>query len=347
MTSPHDHDYDDNFVDSLGRSLRDLRISVTDRCNFRCQYCMPKEIFGPKFEFLRREEIMSFEEITRIAKLSANLGVTKFRLTGGEPLLRADIHKLVGKLHTIPDVEIALTTNGTLLKNYAQLLAESGLNRVTVSLDSLDDQTFRQMNDVDFPVETVLEGIEAADHFGLGPIKINAVVRDGVNDHTLLDLAEYFRGTSHIVRFIEYMDVGNSNGWILDEVLPSSHVLSRIGKVFPLEKLPSNYSGEVASRYRYKDGAGEIGLISSITAPFCGSCTRARLSADGKFFTCLFASNGTDILKEIRSGVTDRYLIEMLKSIWVRRDDQYSELRTKHTQLPPEEKKIEMSYIGG
>ena len=347
MARSHDHDYDDNFIDSLGRPLRDLRISVTDRCNFRCQYCMPKEIFGPEFEFLPREDIMSFEEITRIATLSASLGVTKFRLTGGEPLLRADLHKLVSKLHEIPNVEIALTTNGTLLKNYAQLLSESGLNRVTVSLDSLDDQTFRQMNDVSFPVKAVLEGIATAGHFGLGPIKINAVVRKGVNDHTLLDLAAYFRGTSHIVRFIEYMDVGNSNGWVMDEVIPSSRILSLIGKVYPLEELPSNYSGEVASRYRYKDGAGEIGLISSITAPFCGNCTRARLSADGKFFTCLFANSGTDILKEIRSGATDKHLIEMLKSIWLRRDDQYSELRTKYMRLSPEEKKIEMSYIGG
>lgn len=347
MANSYDHDYEDNFIDSFGRPLRDLRISVTDRCNFRCQYCMPKELFGPEFEFLRRQDIMSFEEIARIATLTASLGVTKFRLTGGEPLLRADLHKLVSKLHTIPGVEIALTTNGTLLKKHAQLLADSGLNRVTVSLDSLDDQTFRQMNDVDFPVEAVLEGIEAADYFGLGPIKINAVVRKGVNDHTLLELATYFRGTPHIVRFIEYMDVGNSNGWVMDEVIPSGRVITQIGNVFPLEKLPSNYSGEVASRYRYKDGAGEIGLISSITEPFCGNCTRARLSADGKFFTCLFASGGTDLLKEIRSGATDEHLIEILKSIWLPRKDRYSELRTEYMELLTEEKKIEMSYIGG
>ncbi len=347
MTDSHDHMSDDNFIDSLGRPLRDLRISVTDRCNFRCQYCMPKEIFGPEFKFLRRQDIMSFEEITRIASLATSLGVKKFRLTGGEPLLRADLHKLIRQLHRIPDIEIALTTNGTLLKNHAQLLAESGLDRVTVSLDSLDDQIFRQMNDVDFPVRDVLEGIEVADRFGLGPIKVNAVVRKDVNDHTLLDLATYFRGTPHIVRFIEFMDVGNSNGWVMDEVIPSSKVLDLIGNIFPLEQLPSNYSGEVANRFRYKDGKGEIGLISSITAPFCENCTRARLSADGKFFTCLFASGGTDLLQEIRSGATDEHLTQILRSIWLSRGDRYSEIRTEYMRSLPEDKKIEMSYIGG
>ncbi|MDA0815434.1 MAG: GTP 3',8-cyclase MoaA [Chloroflexi bacterium] len=347
------------LVDALGRPLHDLRISVTDRCNFRCQYCMPKEIFGPNFAFLPRTAILSFEEITSLARLFVDRGVSKLRLTGGEPTLRADLPKLVGMLHELhtPDgerVEIAMTTNGTMLKHLARPLAEAGLDRVTVSLDSIDDPTFRSMNDMDFPVAMVLEGIEAATEAGLGPVKINAVVRRRVNDHTLVDLARHFRGTGHIVRFIEFMDVGNSNGWRMDEVLPAAELVEMIGAEFPLEAIEANYTGEVARRYRYRDGAGEIGLITSVTQPFCGTCTRARLSAEGGLYTCLFATGGVDLRESLRNGATDEELGALIDRTWRARTDRYSQIRTAET---PEDgtlgepgeggRKVEMSFIGG
>jgi GTP 3',8-cyclase len=343
----HLEDIDQSMVDRFGRSLRDLRISVTDRCNFRCQYCMPKEVFGPDFAFLPRDAILSFEEIARIARITASLGVRKFRLTGGEPLLRAELHKLIEQLKAIPDVEVALTTNATLLASQAKRLAAAGLDRVTVSLDSLDDEVFRSMNDMDFPVAPVLEGIDVATAAGLGPVKVNAVVRRGVNDHTLLDLARHFRGTEHIVRFIEFMDVGSTNGWRLDEVIPSSELVELIDAEFPLEPVDASYPGEVASRYRYRDGAGEIGFISSVTQPFCGACSRARISAEGQLFTCLFATEGTDLRAVLRAGIGDDELTERFRQVWGVRDDRYSALRSEATDDLPERPKIEMSYIGG
>ena len=343
----HIDDVDEPLVDRFGRPLRDLRISVTDRCNFRCQYCMPKEVFGPDFAFLPRDAILTFEEIARIARLTADLGIRKFRLTGGEPLLRAELHKLIEQLHAIPGAEVALTTNATLLANQAEQLAAAGLDRVTVSLDSLDDEVFRSMNDMNFPVAPVLEGIEVATAAGLGPIKVNAVVRRGVNDHTLLNLARHFRGTEHILRFIEFMDVGSTNGWRLDEVIPSSELVRLIDAEFPLEPIDANYPGEVARRYRYRDGAGEIGFISSVTQPFCGACTRARISAEGQLFTCLFATEGTDLRAAVRNGASDEQLIALLSRVWGVREDRYSALRSEATEDLPERPKIEMSYIGG
>jgi len=346
-STAHLEDIDQPMVDRFGRPLRDLRISVTDRCNFRCQYCMPKEVFGPDFAFLPRDAILSFEEIARIARITASLGVRKFRLTGGEPLLRAELHKLIEQLKAIPGAEVALTTNATLLASQAKRLAAAGLDRITVSLDSLDDEVFRSMNDMDFPVAPVLDGIDVATSAGLGPVKVNAVVRRGVNDHTLLELARHFRGTGHIVRFIEFMDVGSTNGWRLDEVIPSSELVSLIDAEFPLEPVEANYVGEVASRYRYRDGAGEIGFISSVTQPFCGACSRARISAEGQLFTCLFATKGTDLRAAIRNGASDDELTERFRSIWGVRDDRYSALRSEATEDLPERPKIEMSYIGG
>ncbi|MBT5775462.1 MAG: GTP 3',8-cyclase MoaA [Dehalococcoidia bacterium] len=343
----HIDDIDEPMVDSFGRPLRDLRISVTDRCNFRCQYCMPKEVFGPAFAFLPRDAILTFEEIARIARITAELGVRKFRLTGGEPLLRAELHKLIEQLHAIPGAEVALTTNATLLASQAEQLAAAGLDRVTVSLDSLDDEVFRSMNDMNFPVAPVLEGIEVATAAGLGPIKVNAVVRKGVNDQTLVDLARHFRGTEHIVRFIEFMDVGSTNGWRLDEVIPSSELVGLIDAEFPLEPVDANYTGEVARRYRYRDGAGEIGFISSVTQPFCGACSRARISAEGQLFTCLFATEGTDLRAALREGASDEDLTALLRRVWGIRDDRYSALRSEATEDLPERPKIEMSYIGG
>ena len=343
----HLEDVDESLVDSFGRPLRDLRISVTDRCNFRCQYCMPKEVFGPDFAFLPRDAILTFEEIARIARLTADLGVRKFRLTGGEPLLRAELHKLIEQLHAIPGAEVALTTNATLLASQAEQLAAAGLDRVTVSLDSLDDAVFREMNDMDFPVAPVLEGIEVATAAGLGPIKVNAVVRRGVNDHTLLNLARHFRGSEHIVRFIEFMDVGSTNGWRLDEVIPSSELVTLVDAEFPLEPIEANYPGEVARRYRYRDGGGEIGFISSVTQPFCGACSRARISAEGQLFTCLFATEGTDLRATLRAGASDEELTALLRRVWGVRDDRYSALRSEATEDLPERPKIEMSYIGG
>ena len=335
-------------TDSLQRPLRDLRISLTDRCNFRCGYCMPKALFGADHAFLPRAELLSFEEITRLAGVFTSLGVRKLRLTGGEPLIRRDIETLIGMLAAVPGVEdISLTTNASLLTAAkARALRSAGLKRLTVSLDGIDDATFRAMNDVGFPVARVLEGIDNAAAAGLAPIKINMVVQAGVNDHDILPMAAHFRGTPHIVRFIEYMDVGNSNGWRLDQVVPSRQVVERIHQRWPLAPVEPNYRGEVAARYRYRDGAGEIGLISSVTEPFCGSCTRARLSAEGKLFTCLFAASGHDLRARLRAGESDEAIGAALAEIWSQRRDRYSELRTSKTQ-PVDTRRIEMSYIGG
>ncbi len=331
--------------DRFARPLRDLRISVTDRCNFRCRYCMPKEVFGPGFEFLRRDQILSFEEITRLARIFASQGVRKLRLTGGEPLLRHDLPALIRMLSEIPDMDIALTTNGSLLADQAASLAAAGLKRITVSLDSLDDAVFRSMNDADIPVARVLAGIDAAAAAGLAPIKINAVVRRGINDHTIVDLARHFRGTGHIVRFIEYMDVGHSNGWRLADVVPGEEIVSRISGEMPLVPADPNYRGEVAQRWRYEDdAAGEIGVITSVTQPFCGDCSRARLSAEGKLYTCLFATTGTDMRALLRDGQSDAEITDVVRNVWLRRDDRYSEQRSAATEPLP---KIEMSYIGG
>jgi len=331
-------------LDRLERPLRDLRISVTDRCNFRCRYCMPRELFGEQHAFLRRDELLSFEEITRVARIAAGLGVRKVRLTGGEPLLRNGLPTLVGMLAGIPGIDVALTTNGSTLAQHAQALADAGLRRVTVSLDSLDEDVFRQMNDADFPAAKVLDGIAAAAAAGLAPIKINTVVRRGINDHTVVDLARHFRATGHVVRFIEFMDVGTTNGWRLDDVLSGWDIVRMISSELPLEPAEPNYHGEVARRWRYADGSGEIGIITSVTEPFCGDCTRARLSADGALYTCLFATQGHDIRALVRSGAGDDVIAAALAGIWSRRTDRYSELRSSETRGMP---RIEMSYIGG
>jgi GTP 3',8-cyclase len=329
-------------LDRLGRPLRDLRISVTDRCNFRCVYCMPKEVFGSEYRFLDRKELLTFEEIARVAQVFVGLGVNKLRLTGGEPLVRKDVERLIALLAPL-GVELTLTTNASLLAPKAKALAEAGLDRVTVSLDSLDDETFQAMNDVDFPVARVLEGIDAAAAAGL-PVKVNAVVKRGLNEHAILDMARHFRGTSHTLRFIEYMDVGATNGWRLDDVVPAAEIVERIDAVFPLEPVEAAYRGEVAQRFRYRDGVGEIGVISSVTQPFCGDCTRARISAEGKLYTCLFALRGTDLRALLRGGASDDELREAIAGVWTRRTDRYSEIRTERTSELP---RIEMSYIGG
>jgi cyclic pyranopterin phosphate synthase len=329
----------------LQRPLRDLRISVTDRCNFRCVYCMPKEVFGRDHPFLPRQELLTFEELERATRLFQGLGVTKVRLTGGEPLLRRDLEDLVAMLSRLPGgLELTLTTNGSLLAEKAQALRQAGLQRVSVSLDAIDDETFMKMNDVDFPVRRVLEGIEAALAAGLTPLKVNMVIKRGLNEHSLLPMAEHFRGTGIVLRFIEYMDVGSSNGWRLDQVVPAAEVLERLGAVDPLEAIEPNYRGEVANRYRYRDGAGEIGLIASVSQPFCGDCTRARLSADGKIFLCLFAALGFDLRARLRSDLSDEALQAELAGLWRGRTDRYSEIRTAATVGLP---RIEMSYIGG
>ena len=334
--------------DSFGRAIRDLRISVTDRCNFRCPYCMPAEIYGEKYAFLPRAELLTFEEIARLTRLFAELGVTKIRLTGGEPLVRNGLENLVELLSQIDDIDdLTLTTNGYLLAQNAQALKDAGLRRITVSLDSLDEDVFREMNGRDYGTERVLEGIRVADDVGLHPIKINAVVQRGVNDHTIVDLARYFKGTGHIVRFIEYMDVGNLNGWKLDHVVPADEIVERINAEMPLELIEANYKGEVALRYRYVDDSGEIGIIASVTKPFCGNCTRARLSTDGKLYTCLFASQGTDLRGPMRNGASDPDLIDLITGIWHRREDRYSELRALATAQDNAAKKIEMYQIGG
>ena len=331
--------------DTLGRPLRDLRISVTDRCNFRCTYCMPKEVFGADFKFLHRDDLLTFEEIARLARIFVAHGVEKIRLTGGEPLVRRDLPALVEQLAGIEGLEdLTLTTNGSLLGAQAQRLRDAGLQRLTVSLDSLDDATFRRMNDVDFPVQSVLDGIDAAAAAGLAPIKINAVVQKGVNDHGIVDLAAHFKGTGHIVRFIEFMDVGSTNGWKMDEVLSAREIVERIDASFPIEPAEANYTGEVAQRWRYRDGSGEVGVIASITQPFCGACTRARLSPEGSLYTCLFANRGPDFRALLRSGATDAEISEFLGSVWRVRDDRYSEIRTSETSSRP---KVEMSHIGG
>ena len=330
--------------DRFDRPLRDLRISVTDRCNFRCGYCMPREVFGPGFQFLPSSQILSFEEICRLARIFAKLGVRKVRLTGGEPLLRRELPTLVRMLAAIPALEVTLTTNGSLLAAQAQDLADAGLSRVTVSLDSLDDAVFRSMNDADFPVARVLEGIQAAASAGLRPVKINAVVRRGINDHTVVDLVRHFQGSGHIVRFIEYMDVGHTNGWRLDNVLPAAEVVAQIDAAMPLEPVEPLYPGEVARRYRHKDGGGEVGVITSVTQPFCNECTRARLSPEGKLYTCLFATQGTDLRAPLRDGADDAAIADLLTGVWRAREDRYSEIRTGATA---EIARIEMSYIGG
>ena len=330
-------------VDTLARPLRDLRISVTDRCNFRCVYCMPKEVFGRDYRFLPRRELLTFEEIERAARVFVDLGVHKLRLTGGEPLLRRDLELLIERLASLGELDVTLTTNGALLAQKAQALARAGLTRITVSLDSLDDEVFRAMNDVDFPVARVLAGIDAAADAGL-PVKVNVVVKRGLNEGSVVDIARRFRETGHAVRFIEFMDVGATNGWRLDDVVPAAEIVAAIGAAFPLEPVEPGYRGEVAQRYRYRDGAGEIGVIASVTQPFCGDCTRARLSADGKLYTCLFAIRGHDLRAILRSGATDEELGAAIRAVWERRTDRYSELRTEETGGL---RKVEMSYIGG
>ena len=329
-------------TDTLGRPLRDLRISVTDRCNFRCTYCMPKEVFGSGYRFLDRKELLTFEEIERVAGIAVGLGVEKLRITGGEPLVRRDLDRLIAALAPL-GAELTLTTNASLLAAKAQALADAGLNRITVSLDSLDDATFRAMNDVDFPVERVLEGIEAAAAVGL-PVKVNAVVKRGLNDEGIVDMARHFRGSGHTLRFIEYMDVGATNGWRLDDVVPAAEIVGRIGEVFPLEPAGANYRGEVAQRWRYVDGSGEIGVIASVTQPFCGDCTRARISAEGRLYTCLFGVRGHDLRALVRGGASDEELETALRTVWGGRADRYSDLRSAATEELP---KVEMSYIGG
>jgi cyclic pyranopterin phosphate synthase len=331
------------LVDTRARRMHDLRISVTDRCNFRCTYCMPREVFDSTYRFLPHEAILSFEEIARLARVFVGLGVQKIRLTGGEPLVRKHLYRLIEML-TVLDVEITLTTNGSLLAAQAPALARAGLDRVTVSLDSLDDATFRAMNDADFPVAKVIEGIDAAAAAGLGPIKINMVVKRGVNDGGILAMAERWRRTGHIVRFIEFMDVGSTNGWRMDDVVPSAELVRRISERWPLEPVDANYEGEVAERWRYKDGAGEIGVISSVTQAFCSTCTRMRLSTEGSLYTCLFAQSGHDLKSLLRAGASDDELRNEIAAVWQRRTDRYSEVRTAETA---KERKVEMSYIGG
>jgi cyclic pyranopterin phosphate synthase len=334
------------LTDTLGRPLHDLRISVTDRCNFRCTYCMPKEVFGRDYQFLARAELLTFEEITRLAGIFVQQGVEKVRLTGGEPTLRRDLPKLIEMLSRVDGLEdLTLTTNGSRLVEMAGELKDAGLTRITVSLDSLDDAVFRAMNDVDFPVSRVLDGIEAASKAGLSPIKVNMVVKKGVNEHTVVGFARHFKGSGHIVRFIEYMDVGNSNGWRLDDVVPAAEIVAMIDRELPLDAAPPRYRGEVANRWRYRDGSGEIGVIASVTRPFCGDCTRARLSADGKLYTCLFATRGHDFKALLRGEKSDDEIAAFVRSVWSVRTDRYSELRS--SQTPGLAKKPEMSYIGG
>ena len=331
--------------DTRGRTLHDLRISVTDRCNFRCTYCMPREVFDASYAYLPHAEILTFEEIVRLARVFHGHGTRKIRLTGGEPLLRRGIDRLVAMLReALPDADLTLTTNGSALKAQAKALRASGLDRITVSLDSLDEATFRAMNDADFPVAKVLEGIDAAHAAGLTPVKINMVVKRGVNDHQVVDMARYFRGSGHIVRFIEFMDVGSTNGWRMDDVIPSAEVVRRIGAQFPLEPAEANYRGEVAGRWRYLDGGGEIGVISSVTEAFCSTCTRARLSTDGHLYTCLFAQRGYDLKSLLRAGAGDAAIADAISGIWQGRADRYSEIRTAETARG---RKVEMSFIGG
>jgi GTP 3',8-cyclase len=332
------------LLDRLGRPLETLRISITDRCNFRCVYCMPKEVFGRDYAFLERTALLSFEEIARTTRIFAQLGVKTVRITGGEPLVRRNVEQLIAQLKEIEGLELALTTNGALLPKLAQPLKAAGLDRITVSLDSVDDATFRSLNDVDFSVERVLDGIDAAAAAGL-PVKVNAVVKRGVNDgEQIAQIAERFRGTGHVLRFITHMDVGHTNGWRLDDVVSAQEIVETIGARWPLEPAGTHRPDETAKRWRYADGAGEIGVIASVTQPFCGGCSRARLSAEGKLYTCLFGVNGHDLRGPLRLGASDEELAELLRGVWGRRTDRYSELRTAETATLP---KVEMSYIGG
>jgi cyclic pyranopterin phosphate synthase len=331
--------------DALGRPLRDLRISVTDRCNFRCTYCMPREVFGPGYQFLEREALLTYEEIARLARIFVAHGVEKVRLTGGEPLVRRDLDRLVRMLAGIPGLrDLTLTTNGSLLRQQAAGLRAAGLQRITVSLDSLDDAVFQRMNDAGVSVATVLDGIEAAREAGFAPIKVNAVVEREVNDHTMVDLARHFKGSGIILRFIEFMDVGTTNGWRLDRVVPLREMVERINRELPVEPVAASYRGEVAKRWRYRDGGGEVGFISSISQPFCGDCTRARLSPEGELYTCLFSARGHDFRSLLREGRSDEEIAAFLGRVWRLRDDRYSELRTQATPGLP---KVEMSHIGG
>ncbi len=333
--------------DTLNRPLRDLRISVTDKCNFRCQYCMPAEIFGPDFEFLPQHKLLSFEEITRLTAIFTSLGVGKIRITGGEPLMRKDLPSLIRMIRQVEGVhDIAMTTNGSLLARHAKALKEAGLDRVTVSLDSLDDERFGKMNGRGYHVSDVLKGIEAAAEAGLS-IKMNMVVQRGVNDQDILPMARYFREQKHTLRFIEFMDVGNSNGWKLDQVVPSSEIVKMIHEEMPLTPIDPNYYGEVASRYRYVGTEEEIGLISSVTQAFCSTCTRARLSAEGKLYNCLFASSGSDLRAPLRDGQSDEEIRELIREIWEKRDERYSEIRLNDTPGLQKRSKVEMSHIGG
>jgi cyclic pyranopterin phosphate synthase len=331
------------LADTRGRPMRDLRISVTDRCNFRCTYCMPREVFDAGYKFLPHDAILSFEEIARLARIFVGLGVEKIRLTGGEPLVRRDVPRLIELLAPL-GAELTLTTNGSLLAKNAAPLKKAGLHRVTVSLDSLDDATFRAMNDADFPVAKVIEGIDAAAAAGLDPVKINMVVKRGVNDGGILQMAERWRGSGHIIRFIEFMDVGSTNGWRMDDVVPSAEIVRRIGERWKLEPVDANYAGEVAERWRYADGGGEIGVVSSVTQAFCASCNRMRLSTEGSLYTCLFAQSGHDLKSLLRGGASDEEIRNQIAAVWQVRDDRYSEIRTEATSKA---RKVEMSYIGG
>ena len=344
MSGPQSASASPAVHDRLGRALRDLRISVTDRCNFRCVYCMPKEVFGKYYQFLERREILTFEEIARLARVFRALGIEKVRLTGGEPLVRRRLEQLIEMLARIPGLDLTLTTNGSLLKRQARALKDAGLQRITVSLDSLDDAVFQRMNDVDFPVAGVLEGIEAAAAAGLAPIKINMVVKRGENDDSILPMARFFRGSGHILRFIEYMDVGHTNGWRMDDVVTAREIVEMIGAEMPLAPVDPNYPGEVAERWRYRDGSGEIGVIASVTQAFCRDCTRIRLSTEGKLYTCLFATQGHDLRALLRGGASDDEIHAAVSGIWSKRADRYSEIRTSQTAKLH---KIEMSYIGG
>jgi len=338
-----------NLHDKYERPLRDLRISVTDRCNFRCPYCMPAEIFNERYQFLPKPHLLTFEEITRLTRIIVRLGAVKIRLTGGEPLLRQDIEKLVAMLDALEGVDdLAMTTNAFLLPQKIDALKDAGLKRLTISLDTLDDEIFRLMNGGRSGVDKVLAGIYAAEDAGFSPLKINAVVQRGVNDHTLVDLARFFKGRGHILRFIEYMDVGNMNGWKMDEVVPAAEIVEIVDAEMPLEPVAGNYFGEVARRYRYADGEGEIGLISSVTQPFCGSCTRMRLSPEGQIFTCLFAIEGRSLRDPLRAGATDDELEAIIRATWGDRIDRYSEIRSSLTQeVRDRRKKVEMYHIGG
>jgi cyclic pyranopterin phosphate synthase len=332
------------LIDTLNRPLRDLRISVTDRCNFRCTYCMPKEVFGPDYQFLSRDQVLTFEEIARLAGIFVSHGVKKIRLTGGEPLVRKDFPKLIAMLAQIPEIDLTMTTNGALLPRFAKELKDAGLKRVTVSLDSLDNEVFKSMNDVGFPVEKVLEGMDAAADAGLTPIKVNMVVKRGANESSILPMARFFREKGYILRFIEFMDVGSTNGWRMDDVVSAKEIVDIINAELPLEPVDPNYRGEVAERWRYRDGGGEVGVIASVTQAFCRDCNRARLSAEGKLYTCLFAVKGHDFRDLLRSGASDAEISQMIEKVWGKRADRYSEIRSENTVPLP---KVEMSHIGG